>query len=131
MIGTCSSAQEWQVNQLDGNPLIPVGFGRVGQLKERRLIRISEGTISGEFHGLSALRLLGHMDHGVFETVAVEGFAAGALHQRTRFLRRKPLAGLPHRILPLKADITQYSRHVSNVPTGDIDHGWRLSQRGS
>jgi hypothetical protein len=29
-----SSAQEWQVNQLDGNPLIPVGFGRVGQLKK-------------------------------------------------------------------------------------------------
>src|SRR5216683_2689132 len=48
----------------------------------------------------SSLRFgyVGHMDHGVFETVAVEGFAAGALHQRTRFLRRKPLTGLPHRI---------------------------------
>jgi hypothetical protein len=43
---------------------------------------------------------VGHMDHGVFETVAVEGFAAGALHQRTRFLRRKSLTGLPHRIFP-------------------------------
>src|SRR5216684_3230249 len=30
---------------------------------------------------------VGHMDHGVFETVAVEGFAAGA-----------PLTGLPHHI---------------------------------
>src|SRR5713101_9472638 len=48
----------------------------------------------------SSLRFgyVGHMDHGILEAVAVEGFAAGALHQRTRFLRRKPLTGLPHRI---------------------------------
>jgi hypothetical protein len=52
-VGTAASSQERQVNQLDGNPLIPVGFGRVGQLKKlaRSFIRISEGSISGEFHG--------------------------------------------------------------------------------
>src|SRR6266850_931125 len=61
---TAASSQEWQVNQLDGNPLIPVRFDRVGQLKElaRSFIRISEGSFSGEFHGLSAPRLCG--EHG-------------------------------------------------------------------
>jgi EcoEI R protein C-terminal len=101
-VGTPASAQKWQVNQFDGDPLIPVGFGRVGQLKElaRSFIRVTEGSISGKFHELSALRLCGHMDHGVFEMVAVEGFAAGAFHQGTRLLRRQLLTGFPHRIFP-------------------------------
>jgi hypothetical protein len=30
-VGTPASAQEWQVDQLDGNPLVPVDFGRVGR----------------------------------------------------------------------------------------------------
>jgi hypothetical protein len=41
------------------------------------------------------------MDYGVFETMTIEGFAAGTLHQRTRFLRRKLLTSCPHRILSL------------------------------
>jgi hypothetical protein len=43
---------------------------------------------------------VGHMDHGVFEAVAVEGFAAGTFHQGTRFLRRQLLTGFPQRIFP-------------------------------
>jgi hypothetical protein len=43
---------------------------------------------------------VGHMDHRVLEAVTVEGLAAGALHQRTRSLRRKLLAGFPHRVFP-------------------------------
>jgi hypothetical protein len=33
--------------------------------------------------------------------------------------------------LPQLADILWGSRHVSKVPIGDIDQGWRFSQRGS
>jgi len=56
-VGTATGAQEWLVDQFDRYPLIPVGFGRVGQLEElaRSLVGIGEGSISGEFHGLSAL----------------------------------------------------------------------------
>jgi hypothetical protein len=38
------------------------------------------------------------VDHGVLEAVAVKDLAAAAYHQGTWFLRRQPLAGLPHRI---------------------------------
>ena len=31
----------------------------------------------------------------------------------------------------LETDIVRAGRHVSKVPISDIDHGWRLSQRGS
>jgi hypothetical protein len=43
---------------------------------------------------------VGHMDHGVFEAVTVECFAARTPHERTGFLRWKLLAGCPHRIFP-------------------------------
>ena len=33
--------------------------------------------------------------------------------------------------LPLRADIHRKGRHVRKAPISDIDHGWRLSQRGS
>jgi hypothetical protein len=36
------------------------------------------------------------MQHGVFKAMAIKLFAAGALHQRTRFLRRHPFAPFPH-----------------------------------
>jgi hypothetical protein len=42
-----------------------------------------------------------HMDHGVFEAVAIERFTTGARHQRARLLRRQPLSFLPHRIFAL------------------------------
>jgi hypothetical protein len=41
---------------------------------------------------------VGDVDQGILEAVAIKHLAAGALHQRTQFLRRKPLTGLPHRI---------------------------------
>ena len=98
-VGTPASAQEWQVNQLDGNPLISVGFGRVGQLK--KLARGSaKGRSVANFMGSLRFGYVGHMDHGMFETVAVEGFAAWTFHQGTRLLRRKLLTGFPHRIFP-------------------------------
>ena len=34
-------------------------------------------------------------------------------------------------VIPEEVDIARYGRHVSNVAISDIDHGWRLSQRGS
>src|ERR1700675_4414691 len=70
-------------------------------------ISISFRTVaSGSLNGLGSANVtgfvlggdVGDVDQGILEAVAVEGFAAGALHQRTRFLRRKPLTGLPHRI---------------------------------
>jgi hypothetical protein len=42
-----------------------------------------------------------HMDHGVFEAVAIERFTTGACHQRARLLRRQPLSFFPHRIFAL------------------------------
>src|SRR5229473_7974584 len=56
------------------------------------------GLGSANFTGFVLDGDVGDVDQGILEAVAVEGFAAGALHQRTRFLRRKPLTGLPHRI---------------------------------
>src|SRR5260370_42397030 len=41
------------------------------------------------------------MDHSVLQTVTVECLTARARHQRTRRLRRHPLASFPHRIFAL------------------------------
>ncbi len=41
------------------------------------------------------------MEQGVREAVAVKDLAAAARHQGTWFLRRHPVAGLPHRIFPI------------------------------
>src|SRR5882762_3786053 len=79
------------------------------------------------------------MDHGVFETVAVEGFAAGALHQRTRFLRRQLLASFPHCIFsrdPIsliapRLKIGLGAVRQKHLPRGaEIGAGLRESQRG-
>jgi hypothetical protein len=41
-------------------------------------------------------------------------------------------AGLSRMSVPtLRADVAGSPRHVRLVPISDIDHGWRLSQRGS
>src|ERR1700730_16531069 len=56
------------------------------------------GLGSANFTGFVLDGDVGDVDQGILEAVAVEGFAAGALPQRTRFLRRKPLTGLAHRI---------------------------------
>jgi hypothetical protein len=42
-----------------------------------------------------------HVDQSVLEAVAVKDRAAAARHLGTWFLRRHPLAGLPHRIFAL------------------------------
>ena len=46
--------------------------------------------------------------------------------QKRRFDPMLPTSGLP-RI----SDMVRQPRHVSKVPKNDIDHRWRLSQRGS
>jgi hypothetical protein len=41
-----------------------------------------------------------NVDQRAFQLVAVKGFAARAVHQRTRELRRQFLAARPHRVFP-------------------------------
>ena len=51
-IDATARAQERQIDQLYRDPLIPVGFGGVGQLDElaSSLVGVSKDAISGEFH---------------------------------------------------------------------------------
>ena len=72
-VGVAAGAQEWIVDQLDGDALIPVGLGRVGELKElaRSFVGIGEGSISGEFH-LTGAATQGEHGRGILRSAAGE-----------------------------------------------------------
>ena len=82
-----------------------------------------------------------HVDHGVHEEVAIKDLTAAAPHQGSWFLRRQPLAGLPHRIfargpIPLIVEAALRNRISSFVIDGeavllgvdgisDFNHSWK------
>src|SRR6266481_6500037 len=56
------------------------------------------GLGSANFTGFVLGGDVGDVDQGILEAVAIKHLAAGTAHHRAGLLRRKPLAGLPHRI---------------------------------